>query len=329
MKDNPIALPPDRRELWKAAIKIPMYSVAVVPITVGSAAAFLETGKFAASQFGGVLLASLLIIAWLNLSNDAFDAETDVDKGKPESVVNLLGGNRRAVLLMSLAAFAAGAGIMAASLAPVVQADPRVGAWLAAAVACGYVYQGPPFRLSYKGLGEPLCFAAFGPLATGAFYLAQRFAASPGSAGAPVAGLLWLCSAIVGVTTSAILFCSHFHQISGDRAAGKMSPLVRLGGALGARVLNGAVAAPYMALAVATATGAAPWPLVAASAVSLPAAVFLVDFVTSSYSKPEVVRFSKLHAISWHVAFGFSLTAALVFLRFAAAMPWIAVTLPS
>lgn len=28
-------------------------------------------------------------------------------------------------------------------------------------------------RLSYKGLGEPLCFLAFGPLATSAFYLAQ------------------------------------------------------------------------------------------------------------------------------------------------------------
>ena len=28
-------------------------------------------------------------------------------------------------------------------------------------------------RLSYKGLGEPLCFLAFGPLALGAFYLAQ------------------------------------------------------------------------------------------------------------------------------------------------------------
>ena len=49
----------------------------------------------------------------------------------------------------------------------------RVVGWLTAAVACGYVYQGPPFRLSYKGLGEPLCFAAFGPLATGAFYLAN------------------------------------------------------------------------------------------------------------------------------------------------------------
>jgi len=28
-------------------------------------------------------------------------------------------------------------------------------------------------RWSYLGLGEPLCFVAFGPLATTAFYLAQ------------------------------------------------------------------------------------------------------------------------------------------------------------
>ena len=83
---------------------------------------------------------------------------------------------------------------------------------LGVAIVMGYVYQGPPFRLacplayhacidnilfrtslhryvspsaacwsehhcicrwSYKGLGEPLCFVAFGPLATCAFYLAQ------------------------------------------------------------------------------------------------------------------------------------------------------------
>lgn len=33
--------------------------------------------------------------------------------------------------------------------------------------------QCPPFRLSYHGLGEPLCFAAFGPFATTAFYFSQ------------------------------------------------------------------------------------------------------------------------------------------------------------
>ena len=71
---------------------------------------------------------------------------------------------------------------------------------LAVAIALGYMYQGPPFRsaclipgsgpqttsllspitdcsacgfhrLGYKGLGEPITFVTFGPLATSAFYL--------------------------------------------------------------------------------------------------------------------------------------------------------------
>ena len=38
--------------------------------------------------------------------------------------------------------------------------DGRVGALLAAAVACGHVYQAPPFRLSYKVSG-PLKLCLF------------------------------------------------------------------------------------------------------------------------------------------------------------------------
>ena len=34
---------------------------------------------------------------------------------------------------------------------------------------------------------------------------------------------------LVGCTTAFILFTSHFHQEDGDRAAGKLSPVVRLG----------------------------------------------------------------------------------------------------
>ena len=96
---------------------------------------------------------------------------------------------------------------------------------LAVSIACGYVYQGPPFRLSYKGLGEPLCFFAFGPLATSAFYLAMV----QQQATVAIPPLLWALSVCVGITTTIILFCSHFHQIQGDLVAGKMSPLVRLG----------------------------------------------------------------------------------------------------
>jgi 1,4-dihydroxy-2-naphthoate octaprenyltransferase len=54
-----------------------------------------------------------------------------------------------------------------------LQGNPLAPRMLGAAVAMGYVYQGPPFRWSYLGLGEPLCFLAFGPLATCAFYFAQ------------------------------------------------------------------------------------------------------------------------------------------------------------
>ncbi len=97
-------------------------------------------------------------------------------------------------------------------------------------------------RLSYKGLGEPLCFAAFGPLATAAFYLAQlpeAVQAAPSSGAASVSVTAWLLAVVVGMTTTAILFCSHFHQVAGDQAAGKLSPLVRLGTARACKVRLG------------------------------------------------------------------------------------------
>ena len=40
---------------------------------------------------------------------------------------------------------------------------------------------------------------------------------------------VWAASVLVGTTVASVLFCSHWHQIDGDRAAGKLSPLVRLG----------------------------------------------------------------------------------------------------
>ena len=106
-----------------------------------------------------------------------------MDDTKPESVVRLLGGDVsedarkaavnkvHAIALGCLGLGAAGLYYAAAAMAAGSTAY-TVLAMLGLAVFGGYAYQGPPFRLSYKGLGEPICFAAFGPLATGAFYLA-------------------------------------------------------------------------------------------------------------------------------------------------------------
>ncbi|KHN41270.1 1,4-dihydroxy-2-naphthoate polyprenyltransferase, chloroplastic [Glycine soja] len=107
-------------------------------------------------------------------------------------------------------------------------------------------FQCPPFRLSYQGLGEPLCFAAFGPFATCAFYLLHGSSSVMNHF--PLSGTVLSASILVGFTTSLILFCSHFHQVEGDREVGKMSPLVRLGTKKGAEVVKGAIFMLYALL---------------------------------------------------------------------------------
>lgn len=52
--------------IWRA-VKLPIYSVALVPLTVGGAAAYLQTGMFSARRYFSLLVSSILIITWLNL----------------------------------------------------------------------------------------------------------------------------------------------------------------------------------------------------------------------------------------------------------------------
>ncbi len=76
-------------------------------------------------------------------SNDGFDAQTGVDLTKPESLVNIT-GNRAAVLAVAWVAFAVGVSLLSSAMG--AANDARIPAQLGAAIACGYVYQGPPFR---------------------------------------------------------------------------------------------------------------------------------------------------------------------------------------
>ncbi|EPS57604.1 hypothetical protein M569_17213, partial [Genlisea aurea] len=190
---------------WRA-IKLPIYTVALIPITVGCAAAYLQTGVYFGKRYLVLLVSSVLVIAWLNLSNDVYDFDTGADENKRESVVKLVGSRRwthsAAWLLLALGMTGLGSvAVEAQNMKPLLL--------LCCSVLCGYVYQCPPFRLSYKGVGEPLCFAAFGPLATTAFYLLQtrtRFVFA-------ISRAIICSSFLVGLTTALILFCSHFHQV--------------------------------------------------------------------------------------------------------------------
>lgn len=284
-----------------------MYSVCIIPVLVGAAAAFCDAGALVARRTGILLLGSIFIIAWLNLSNDAFDAAVGVDGDKAESVVNLT--NNRVGVLWVANAFLVAGGLLLWQVVKQVN-DVRVGWMLAGAIALGYMYQGPPFRLSFKGLGEPITFVTFGPLATSSFYLAHV------AGGASLRPLVSICAAaasvVVGLTTASILFCSHFHQMAGDKAAGKKSPIVRLGSTRrGLQVLRWAVAATYAFAFGAVGCRWLPWTCVLTLPLSIPLARQMLQFCSDNYKVPAQIRPLKLYAVKWHTAVGLALCLGL------------------
>ncbi|BAY13040.1 2-carboxy-1,4-naphthoquinone phytyltransferase [Calothrix sp. NIES-2098] len=276
-----------KSKLWMAAIKPPMYSVAIMPIWVGTAVAFAETKNFNGAIFSTFIAAAVLILAWENISNDVFDSETGIDKNKHHSLVNLTG---KKLVVFWLGNLCLGLGLLGILAIALWQQDLTVIGIILLCCALGYMYQGPPFRLGYQGLGEILCFFAFGPLAVGAAYYSQTQAWSMTSL---------LASVIVGIVTSLILFCSHFHQVDDDIAAGKRSPIVRLGTKRGAQLLNWFTVSIYPLTLILVLSGVFPlWTLL--SWVSLPFAVKLCRHVQQNHHLPDRVSNSKFIAVAVH-----------------------------
>lgn len=268
-----------------------MYTVAVIPIWVGTAIAFFDLQGINQTIFWTFLGSAILIIAWLNLSNDVFDSETGIDVNKPHSVVNLTGNKS---LVFWVANFALVSGILGVLSIAWQQQDFTVIGLVLVACALGYTYQGPPFRLGYQGLGEIICFFTFGPLAVAAAYYSQTQTWSSKSLAASV---------IVGVLTSVILFCSHFHQVKEDVAAGKRSPIVRLGTLRGARLLPWICGVTYGLNAMLAIAGILPlWTLL--SLISVPLAHKLVRHVRQFHDQPEKVSNCKFIAVGLHFWYG-------------------------
>jgi len=276
-----------QKKLWMAAIKPPMYSVAIMPIALGTAVAYATTKTIDFRIFGTFLISAVLILAWENLSNDVFDSETGIDRNKLHSLVNLTGNKP---LIFWIGNFCLALGILGILTIAWWQQDLTILGLILLCCALGYAYQGPPFRLGYRGLGEILCFFSFGPLAVSAAYYSQTQAWS-------VASLI--ASIILGLTTSLILFCSHFHQVEDDIAAGKRSPIVRLGTKRGAQLLPWICGSAFGLTLLLVILGAFPiWTLLIFG--SFPPALKLCRHVKANHDKPDRVSNCKFIAVSFH-----------------------------
>jgi 1,4-dihydroxy-2-naphthoate octaprenyltransferase len=262
-------------------------------------------------QLLAFLLAAVLLLAWENLANDVFDADTGVDaEGKPHSLVNLTGRRDRVALLAN------GALVLGLALMVLValRSSSLVLALVLACCGLGYLYQGPPFRLGYLGIGEPLCWLAFGPFATAAALLALAPAAEA------AAGIPWRTALALGsgpaLATTLVLFCSHFHQVAEDASHGKRSPVVRLGTARAAALV------PWL-VAVSLALQWSPvllgqWPMSALLAgLGLAPARQLIGLLRDHHDEPERIAGSKFLALRFQALSGFGLAGGL------AVAPWL------
>ncbi|WP_339390718.1 2-carboxy-1,4-naphthoquinone phytyltransferase [Crocosphaera watsonii] len=292
-------VPPSKGKLWLAAIKPPMSSVAIIPITVGTATAFGQNAIFDPKILGIFLTSAILIIAWLNISNDVFDADTGIDKNKAHSLVNLTGNK---ALMLWLANGFLSLGVLGILLIAWLQQDITVLSIILLCCVLGYTYQGPPFRLGYQGLGELICFFTFGPMAIAAAYYSQtqEFSWSilaPGT--------------LIGISTSIILFCSHFHQVEDDLAAGKRSPIVRLGTQLGSQVLMVTTILFFALIVLFSLLGIfSIWTFL--TFLSIPLAYQLVSHVNQNHAQPDRVSNCKFIAVRLHFFSGLLLALGLI-----------------
>ncbi|KAB2635459.1 1,4-dihydroxy-2-naphthoate polyprenyltransferase [Pyrus ussuriensis x Pyrus communis] len=256
----------------------------------------------------------MMINTWHNVNqnmlNDVYDFDTGADVNKKESVVNLLGSRTgtlvSAYLLLAL-------GFLGLAWVPVKAGNMRAILLLGCAVISGYIYQCPPFRLSYKGLGEPLCFAVFGPFATTAFYLLQG--STREVIHLPFTAPILSASLLIGVATALILFCSHFHQIEGDRAVGKMSLLVRLGTKRGSGVVKLTVIGLYVLTFSFGLSSALPLTCIFLCGLTLPIARLVVSFVKENHNDKHKIFMAKYYCVRLHSLFGTALAAGLVVSR--------------
>lgn len=204
---------------WLVAARPATLPAAVVPVVVGTAAAW-RSGAVRPGAFLAALGASLLIQIGTNYTNDYFDHRKGADTAERLGPIRLIQSgvaSPGAVLRAALLAF----GIAAVLGLYLIS----VGGWPILAIGVlsilsGLAYTGGPFPLGYNGLGDLFVYVFFGLVAVvGTYYL---------HAG-EVAAIAWWAAQPVGFLVTAILVVNNVRDIPTDRAAGKRTLAVRLG----------------------------------------------------------------------------------------------------
>lgn len=238
------------------AVRAPSLTAGAMPVLTANALVAHQGFAVDLGTFGLTLLGMLTAQSGVNLWNDYFDDKSGLDADPDfadhpfplgSRVIQQGQLSRRGVALLALGCFAiaAVAGFLLDRRHPghVVLRFAVVGAVL------GYFYTAPPLKIAYRGVGEPITFLLFGPIAgVGAYYVQTGL----------YDGAAVLLASVVGLLAMAILFLHHFPQYEADRRHGKRTPIVRLGPRAAGRWVPWILGAPYVLVLAGVAVRALP-----------------------------------------------------------------------
>lgn len=249
---------------WLLAIRPKTLSISMIPIVVGCALAWADTGMLNPVVLAFTAIAAMLIQIGTNLHNDVADFERGSDEpltrsGPPRATSEgWLSATqvRRAAYSSFLLAFLAGCYLVWHGGWPILALGLL-------SIAAGLAYTGGPRPLAYLGLGEVFVWLFFGVIAvSGTYYLQTgRFDASAVLAGA-----------ILGLPAAAVLVVNNYRDLETDRGVGKNTLAVRFGRRFSRFEYASLMLSPFVLLAVFPLRGpdsewiwlpwfAAPWAL--------------------------------------------------------------------
>ncbi|MGE5654365.1 MAG: 1,4-dihydroxy-2-naphthoate octaprenyltransferase [Bacillota bacterium] len=212
-------------QLWLRALRAPFFTATAVPVLLGTAVAWYETGDFSPLLLLLSLCGAILLHGFTNLANDYFDHLSGNDNDNPgrspyNGGAGLIQSGEIAAGQVLLAAKLCLAGVLAIAITLTV-----VRGWLIALLGVigavsGWIYTATPCSLVYRGWGELLVGINFGPLmVSGAYYV---------QSGHLSLRALWVAIPM-GLLVSTVLYINEFADYEADRRVGKQTLIVHLG----------------------------------------------------------------------------------------------------
>lgn len=301
-QDRPTKLtPPTGWRLWWIAARPKTLTISMVPVIVGTAAAWAETATVSAVVAVVALLSALFIQTGTNLYNDAADHDRGTDTQArlgPKRVTAQGWVSARkvyaAAALCFVLASAAGCYLIWLGGWPILVLG-------VVSLFSGYWYSGGPKPLAHTPFGEVFVFAFFGLGAVGGTYYLHT---GTYSTGALIAG------SAVGLLASAVMLVNNYRDFDSDRDAGRVTLAIRLGRNASKFIFAAFLLGAYVLL-IPWAAWDERWTMMVFAALALPVFAFLI---ARFWREPPGAAFNRILAQTAlaQVIFGVLLSVGLV-----------------